>query len=388
MKRIAIFCDGTWNDEEDHTNVRRLFDLVAAVGGDGQAQLAKYIAGVGTKPFQRILGGAVGRGLSENVREAYDFLVEQYVDGDAIFLFGFSRGAYTARSIGGLIATCGLRRADAPFSTGWVYERYRERKDKAEPIYRLEFIRQSGRRPLTADEERLLTHSRRVDIHMIGVWDTVGALGIPWTGMPLIGKQAFYFHNPNLSTIYSHAFQALAIDEQRRAYKPTLWTKFVPAADGETAVAAPGMPTLAACEQRWFAGAHSNVGGGYKNDPLPVRPMAWLQEKAAELGLAFSRTVVLTDEDYGTAPVDSYGKFMLHLYRVVTLGRRYFRPIGIRRNRVKGGWSYPVNETIDASVFERCRRSPTYAKENLRDWEKRAGIGTLPSLKGVQRGWG
>jgi uncharacterized protein (DUF2235 family) len=389
MKRIAIFCDGTWNDEKDLTNVKRLRSLLAPTGRDGAAQLPLYIPGVGTKPMERLMGGAVGRGLSANVREAYDFLVEKYVDGDEVYLFGFSRGAYTARSVGGLIATCGLRQKDAPISTDWVYARYRERKARSAAIWQLDHIRATNQRPLTADENSLLAHSRRFDIQMIGVWDTVGALGVPWTGMPLIGKQNFYFHNPNLSTIYRHAYHALAIDEHRRAYKPTLWTRFVPAAGDTETVVPPDMPDIAACEQRWFAGAHTNVGGGYANDILHVRPLAWLQERAQRLGLTFTDSVVAppNGEDYGATVTDSFGKFMFGLYRVVSLNRRYYRPIGVRRNQVKGGWSYPVNETIDDSVFERCRRDAVYAKANLLDWAQRAGVGMLASVTGVRRGY-
>jgi uncharacterized protein (DUF2235 family) len=385
MKRLALFMDGTWNDEADRTNVLRLFELSASHGAGGAQQRAKYIPGVGTKWHERITGGAVGRGLSDNVLEAYRWLHKHYdwesPEPDQIFLFGFSRGAYTARSVAGLIATCGLMRPGAPFDVQWLYQRYRDRKQQAEPIYRLEYFRQSGERKLTPDEERLLEHSRRVDIHMIGVWDTVGALGIPWTGMPLIGKRAFYFHNPNLSVINKHAFQALAIDEHRQPYKPTLWTVFQPKAKSGS----PAIPGLERCEQRWFAGAHSNVGGGYQNDTFPEEPLAWMQSKAASLGLGFSSQVVPSAGAYSIKPVDSYAKFMGGAYRLATFGARYYRPIGIEKNPVKGGWSYPVNEWIDGSVFERCRRDPEYRPPNLLEWQRRRGLPAVEQIVGEQR---
>lgn len=385
MQQLAVFMDGTWNDEADRTNVLRLFECVATSGAGGLPQRAKYVPGVGTKWHERITGGAVGRGLSENVLEAYRWIAKHYdwnsPEPDRIFLFGFSRGAYTARSVAGLIATCGLMRPGAPFDVQWLYQRYRDRKQQAEPIYRLEYFRQSGERKLTPDEERLLGHSRRVDIHMIGVWDTVGALGIPWTGMPLIGKRAFYFHNPNLSVIHKHAFQALAIDEHRQPYKPTLWTVFQPKAkDG-----APEIPPLERCEQRWFAGAHSNVGDGYKNDPLPEAPLAWLQHKAAALGLGFASIVTPNPAAYATKPVDSYAEFMGGAFRMVTFGRRFYRPIGLERKQVKGGTSYPINEWIDASVFERCRRDPAYRPPNLLEWQRRRGLPAVEQIVGEQR---
>lgn len=386
MQRLAVFMDGTWNDAEDKTNVWRLSQCVATSGADGVPQRAKYVPGVGTKWHDRITGGAVGRGLSANVIEAYTWLAEHYdwasPEPDQIYLFGFSRGAYTARSVAGLIAVCGLWRGKPrPEDVEWLYERYRERKNRAEPIYRLEYFRQSGERPLTPDEYRLLEHSRRVDIHMIGVWDTVGALGIPWTGMPLLGKQAFYFHNPNLSVIHRHAFHALAIDEHREPYHPTLWTVFQPEAKGGT----PEIPPLERCEQRWFAGAHSNVGGGYKNDPLPEAPLAWLQQKAAGLGLGFTSIVTPSPAAYAKKPVDSYAEFMGGAYRLMTLGRRFYRPIGVEKKPVKGGTSYPINEWIDASVFERCRRDPAYRPPNLLEWQRRRGLPSVEQIVGEQR---
>jgi len=392
MQRLAVFMDGTWNDAEDQTNVWRLSQLVAASGTESAPQRSKYIAGVGTNWHERITGGAVGRGLSNNVIEAYTWLAQHYdwdsPQPDEIYLFGFSRGAYTARSVAGLIAVCGLMRPGAPFDVNWLYERYRARKNRATPIYRLEFFKRTGERALTTDEETLLAHSRRVDIHMIGVWDTVGALGVPWTGMPLIGKQSFYFHNPNLSVIHKHAFQALAIDEHRGAYKPTLWTVFVPEARPGEVEGIPKLPEDGRCEQRWFAGAHSNVGGGYRNDALPQAPLAWLQQKATDLGLAFTQAVTVDPSAMTAKPRDSFGEFMWGVYRVVKLGARYYRPIGIERNRVKGGWSYPVNEWIDGSVFERCRRDPDYAGKNLREWQARRGGPALEAIVGAQRARG
>jgi hypothetical protein len=91
-------------------------------------------------------------------------------------------------------------------------------------------------------------------------------------------------------------------------------------------------------------------------------------------------------DDLGVKPVDSYGKFMLGIYRILKFGRRFYRPIGVRRNKVKGGWSYPVNETIDESVFERCRIDSQYSRDNLNDWASRSGL-QLASLRGTQAGY-
>jgi uncharacterized protein (DUF2235 family) len=334
MKRLAIFLDGTWNDPADDTNVSRLYDLVAPQDDAGVGQACHYDPGVGTEPFTRLLGGAFGEGLSRNVRDAYRFLVDRYEDGDEVYVFGFSRGAYTARSLGGLIAFCGLLQKEAPISIEDVYDRYRKRLDPAVPM-----------------DDQLRRFSRRIPIRLMGVWDTVGDLGIPWT-VPLIGRQAFNFHNPNLNRIEEHAYQALAIDENRAAYRPTLWTSQEP-------------ESLERVEQRWFIGAHADVGGGYRDDPLSFIPLAWMQGKAIALGLSFKAAVSVPADAWRTRPADSYTKFLGGLYRAFKLGRRFWRPIGSA--------GAPVNETIDASVFRRFQAAD-YRPQNLLDWAKRGGV--------------
>jgi uncharacterized protein (DUF2235 family) len=383
MKRLAIFYDGTWNDPADRTNVFLLKELVAHRAPDGTEQMRHYDPGVGTRWYDKLLGGSVGRGLSRNVRQGYEWLVRHHQDNDEIYIFGFSRGAYTARSLGGLIACCGLVRPGAPWTTEELYARYRNRKDGAIPIYKLEYFQRTGERPLTTEESSLLASSRRVPIKMIGVWDTVGALGIPWTGMPFIGKGNFYFHNPNLSKIYEHAFQALAIDEHRGAYKPTLWTMFAPdPAPGGAAFTPPVMPPRESAEQRWFVGAHANVGGGYGDDPLSRPPLAWLQSRADRVGLKFTSLVALTGKEHLTAPADSYARFLRGAYGALKHGRRFYRPIGLERRQVNGGWSYPVNEVIDASVFLRMQATD-YRPQNLMDWGKTRQR-DVPALIGEQ----
>ncbi len=188
MKCLALFCDGTWNDPDSDTNVSRLHGWVADRDGNGIRQLAKYIKGVGLKPYERVLGGTLGKGLSANVFDGYCWLVDQYEEGDEVYLFGFSRGAYTARSIAGIIVKCGLlRRADgASMTPAQIFERYRAGKEKR-PIYDVELDQLAGV-AIAPDEQHLLDNSRRVPIHMIGVWDTVGALGVPWTHAPLVGR--------------------------------------------------------------------------------------------------------------------------------------------------------------------------------------------------------
>lgn len=116
-KRLALFLDGTWNTVSDNTNVWRMRALIAAQSADGAEQRAYYSTGLGTKFGERLRGGAFGRGINTAIISAYEWLSENYDDGDEIFIFGFSRGAYTARSLSGFIARCGLLHSGAPWAS-------------------------------------------------------------------------------------------------------------------------------------------------------------------------------------------------------------------------------------------------------------------------------
>ena len=277
-KRLALFFDGTWNEPPDHTNVRRLRLMLAEHGEDGLEQRAFYNAGVGTRWYDRWSGGLIGSGLSENVRDGYRWLIENYDEGDEIYLFGFSRGAFTARSLAGIIARYGLLRADAPISFAQLFERY-QKGDSVPAIYDL--IRnkeQSG--VLDFEDQALLRHSyyRRNMVKMVGVWDTVGSIGLPFGRFRGISRRMLKFHNTNLSVTIEHSYQALAMDEYRKPYWAVLWTDFRPIQPNAQAAPRDDQRWV---EQRWFPGAHADVGGGYRSDPLPNRPLAWLQSKAA-----------------------------------------------------------------------------------------------------------
>lgn len=368
MKRIALYLDGTWNDPDDMTNVRRLFDVTAQQPG---VQLAKYWRGVGTKWNQRLRGGAFGMGLTKNVRDAYEWLVDQYEDGDQIYLFGFSRGAFTARSISGLIINCGLLRRGTGMSIDEIFGRYEAGKAKR-AIYRLDYLRERKPEELDEAEKRLLECSRRVPIKMIGVWDTVGALGIPWTEFPGVGRGNYFFLNTNISTLIEHAYHALAVDEHRGPYEPTLWTKFFPPDfKVQPPYAAPGQTI----EQRWFVGAHSNVGGGYGDaDTLRRLPLRWMQQKAEGCGLLFTSMFASDADDHKGEQRDSFGEFMKGFYKVLRFGKRFYRPIGNGPKSVTNGQSVPISEVIDGSVFKRYQDDPAYRPKNLEHWAARKGV--------------
>ena len=366
MKRLALFLDGTWNDPKDRTNVFQLAQAVAGPQHGATDQLVRYFPGVGVKWYERIRGGAFGDGLSRNVAQAYEWLVDHYDDGDDIYLFGFSRGAYTARSIAGLIILCGLLRRQSALDCRAIYNRYEGGKNKL-PLHQIEFLlknpHHSDYKRLTSEDRALAVSSRRVPIRFIGVWDTVGALGIPWTSAPLIGRGNFYFHNTNLSVLVKAAFQALAIDEHRAAYKPTLWNEYT--ADGHAKKPLPGRDQV---EQRWFIGAHANVGGGYgAEDLLSGLPLAWIQSKASQHGLQFHTQLTPRPEAVDCPPRDSFAEFMEGVYRVIRFGKRFYRAMGRGSYAVRGGTATPINEVIDASVFKRYQAHSEYRPKNVMD---------------------
>ena len=137
QKRLVVFLDGTWNSVDSNTNVWRMRALMAAKGKDGRPQLVYY--GLGVNGF---LGGVFGHGLDDNIRLAYEWLIENYNEGDEIFIFGFSRGAFTARSLAGLVAIDGILKAGSPIGTSELFKRYR--KGDEESIWKLREIEKAG----------------------------------------------------------------------------------------------------------------------------------------------------------------------------------------------------------------------------------------------------
>src|SRR5690242_19910088 len=355
-RRLVVLFDGTWNKPESNTNVERLRRLIAPRDAVGVEQLVEYIPGVGVEPgMARLLGGAFGYGLSGNVKDGYRWLCGRWQPGDEIWLFGFSRGAYTARSLGGMIRKCGLLRRDAG---GGVSD------EAVTSAYA--FYRDTAIKPGDPDAVRWrAARSTETDIHFIGVWDTVGSLGIPDTAswFPL-ARSRYQFHDTDLSCIVKHAYQALALDEHRADFAPTKWTRNPDMlAPGESPTAKKAEPVEV--EQRWFIGAHADVGGGNDHDgagrvpdPLPELALAWLQRKAMAAGLACSELCVSAPDAAAGVPRDSYGEFMYGIYKT-------FKP---PFDRVIGNG---VNETVDESVWRHSRlaadyRSPTL-EQALRD---------------------
>jgi uncharacterized protein (DUF2235 family) len=393
-KRIAVFLDGTWNTLDDNTNVWRLKALCAQRGTDGVRQVAFYSRGVGTSRFEKVRGGVLGVGIDRNVAQAYEWLIETYEPDDEIFIFGFSRGAYTARSLAGFIALCGLLKPGAPLGTAQLFDRYR----KGDETRTIRWLKEQEKAGTLIDAEReerwMLTYSMPVPVKMVGVWDTVGSLGVStltdhdwskilgYSRLPdlskipgisklrLLSRSSFAFLHTGLRLPIQNGYHALAIDEHREAFKPTLWTKKF--RDGVTPPEMAPARKVANVEQRWFVGAHANVGGGYRDDLLSQLPLHWILEKAANHGLAFRSDVVLEPGVLEMHPRDSYGEFGFGAYRRIS--QPFYRPIGAPPEISGGDRDETVNETIDASVFERWRADRSYRPQNLEDWARRYGV--------------
>ncbi|GHA28117.1 DUF2235 domain-containing protein [Oceanisphaera arctica] len=337
-QRLIVLFDGTWNDPQDNTNVVKLARSIAPFDGE-RRQRFFYDAGVGTAALSRLAGGVLGMGLSKNLRQGYDWLARHYRPGDQVWVFGFSRGAYTARSMVGMIRKCGLLHVITPTSLA-----------AAERLYRNKDAAPDGE-PCRQFRAR---YSREIDIHLLGVWDTVGALGIPGT---MISERGTYsWHDTRLSNIVQRAYQAMALDEHRAAYDAVPWTS----ADGNKKT---GQIEV---EQRWFIGAHANVGGGYPGDPLADLPLVWMQSKAIEAGLAL--TPIMPDaQAWLTAPTDSFNDFMGGWYGRY---RRWFHAGDGRLHRrldQDGEGNLSVGVTIDPSVWARWQSVPDYRPRTLTD---------------------
>ena len=272
-KRLVLCCDGTWNTPDQRTrgqvtptNVTKVAVSLSDRDADGREQRLYYQSGVGTRPHERLRGGTFGFGLSRNVTDTYRFLVQNFTPGDELFFFGFSRGAFTARSTVGFIRKCGILRPEHAHRVDEAYTLYRNRNNITHP-----------RRIESTLFRRSYSHETR--IRFIGVWDTVGALGIPFkTPLSRWLNRRYLFHDTDLSGWVDSAYQALAIDEKRGPFRPTLWTR------------QSDPPRHQTFEQVWFSGVHSDVGGGYEEHELSDIPLLWMVDRAESCGLAFDPT--------------------------------------------------------------------------------------------------
>jgi uncharacterized protein (DUF2235 family) len=265
MKRLVCSLDGTWNDDGPWplTNVAKLHHSIPPRDRRCFSQLVRYIAGLATTEGLHFsfLRGAVGLEVGARIRLAYEFLSDVYQPGDEIYLFGFSRGAYEARSLASFVTLFGIARANGNFSFDEAWKLYRQ-SDHKRDVDTLARLSAECHYP--------------VRIRAIGVWDTVGNIGNPIWGTGWLSR-LMSFHDMRLHDTIDVALHALSIDEVRGPFRPTLFTL-------------PEGTTLAPhqhVEQAWFAGTHADVGGGWPETELSDIALLWMAERVAALtGLA------------------------------------------------------------------------------------------------------
>jgi len=259
-KNIVVFSDGTGQEggEGNNTNVYNLFNMVEDRTPN---QVAFYDRGLGTG-WRKITGNAAGVGISQNIMECYKFIFEEYQAGDKIYLFGFSRGAFTVRSLSGFINLFGILPKSRP-----------ELIKKAYKIYKIE---DDHKRKAKAEAFLSKHHNQYSYIEFIGVWDTVAALGVPFRHVDLIVDHIpglrHRFHDGRLSDNVKHGCHALSIDDERLTFHPTLWDERE-------------IQKHQRVEQVWFPGVHTDVGGGYAEHGLADITPDWMVKKAVDKGL-------------------------------------------------------------------------------------------------------
>jgi uncharacterized protein (DUF2235 family) len=343
MKRIAICCDGTWNrPDQVHngttcaSNVTKIARCIAPVDSRGVRQIVFYDKGVGTGRFDRLLGGGFGWGIRKKILDAYRFLMASYEPEDELFFLGFSRGAYTVRSTFGLIRNSGLLKPEFAHKLDDAYALYRRRDDASHP---------------DAVESELFRRSYSWEPHakFIGVWDTVGALGIPVGGLLQIINKRWAFHDMTLSSWVDNAFQALAIDEHRKPFQPSVWDRSAKA-NGQV------------LEQVWFAGVHSNVGGSYPQTGLSDIALLWMLGKLNTCGLVINQASLQATVDPKPDPLGKLYNSQTIWYKLAGLGD-YIRSMGEK-----------AAESVASTALDRTKSLPTeYKPTNLAVFLTRGG---------------
>ena len=338
MKRIAIFCDGTWNTPDEQkdgkpcqTNVVKMANALCENSVDGTVQKLYYDSGIGSEGgiLKRMYDGATGTGISKNILQAYSFLMNTYEPGDELFLFGFSRGAFTVRSLSGFIRNAGIMDMKFMDKLPLAYNLYKSRHPSFNP---------------KAEASVLFRKTYAVEdvtgIKFIGVFDTVGALGNPLFLKGVVSEHN-EFHDTELSSKIENAYHALAIDEKRRNFQATLWHQQKSA-------------TKQVLEQVWFAGVHSDVGGGYPESDLSDVPLQWMTEKAEGCKLHF---------DPIPAAPNSLGTIHESFKGIYHFGGKLYRPIGKSTPGLGA-----TNEKVHPSAIERHEKIRSYRPKNLNEY--------------------
>ncbi len=324
-KNIIICLDGTWNDKDDPDALSNVALIHNMSEHHTDRQLAYYDKGVGTDGwYDKKLGGVHGAGLSENIRQAYGYLAEHYENDDAVYIFGFSRGAFTARSLAGLLFNAGLPTAGDGTASHieTLYEHYKK-----------------------GDGDKLAAHkanNRHCPVRFLGVWDTVGALGVPISFLRDSSQKIFEFHDTRLSPEVAFACHAVAIDEKRESFEPTLWLETPDNAER--------------INQVWFAGVHSDVGGGYPERHLSDIALGWMREQAAAHGW-----IEKPDHGYVLEP-DLEGPVHASAYKL------FGKEIGVEARFALGGTK------VHRSVLLKMQADPNYEALALKYVQERSSL--------------
>ncbi|HSS64106.1 MAG TPA: DUF2235 domain-containing protein [Gammaproteobacteria bacterium] len=327
-KNIIVFSDGTGQEggRRHNTNIYKLFNMIE---DRTSGQIAFYDRGLGTG-FRKITGQVSGAGISQNIKECYRFIFDNFEAGDQIFLFGFSRGAATVRSLSSLIHYFGILPKSRPELIDQAYRIYKYGDD--------------DKRKQKADAFVDRHHTMWTRIKFIGCFDTVAALGIPIKFLSVaLDAIPFFkhkFHNFRLSESVENACHALAIDDQRKTFHPVIWDS--KALDYQK------------IKQVWFCGMHTDVGGGYLEQTLSDIPLVWMMQQAVGHGLRiYPRHRVKVNEDADGIMHDSRGTWLTKLYRK---DRRRWDP---------GARGKPV---IHESVLKRRLNRNNEADPSYRPW--------------------
>ena len=352
MKRIVVCCDGTWNKPGNkdrgqlvETNVEKIYEALETKNS-AIPQVKYYGQGLGTSYSitDQLLGGGMGVGIDRNIQDAYKFLMWTYEPGDEIYFFGFSRGAYTVRSLAGLIRNCGIMKPEYLHLVSEAYHLYRDRSAITHPDCDL---MKAFRKSYGFDQETV--------IKFLGAWDTVGSLGIPISWFNWLNRK-YQFHDVKLSSQIKYAYHALAVDEQRKSFAPTLWEISAKNIDTSKQVS----------EQVWFPGTHSNIGGGYVDCGLSNITLKWMIDKARDTGLEFDENYVKELEcnsggelrNTNTIAYKILGVFWRSINNSLSTQKEKVaeKPLTILPNR---------NESIHYTCVERFHKIKKYRPKNL-----------------------
>ncbi|MGB0847896.1 MAG: DUF2235 domain-containing protein [Thiolinea sp.] len=343
MKKLIVCCDGTWQSisNKHPSNVVKLIQTITPQDQQGNPQIVYYCSGIGAESstIGRYIAGAFGVGLDNDILNAYHFLCMNYEPGDEIYMFGFSRGAYTVRSLSGLIYSCSLLKREWIHYSWQAYEFYRHKENKT---YRehSDTLTLRDRQIAWAD-----VIQQNVTIKFLGCWDTVGAMGIPdmIPGFPIddLWNKGYEFHDQELSMIIKHARHALAIDEHRTIFNHTPM-KLSNAARRE------GLDL----QEKWFIGDHSAVGGGSEeNRGLSDIALDWMIETCESCpdSIQFDRSAL----SHPIEP-DPFAPFEDKVLNIFNILPHFHREIPL------------TPDVLHESVIQRIKEADDYQPDNVR----------------------